>query len=78
MTGRASIPATWSGSSTATSPIARTAEAKPDGDGIANGSGHFGIGLWVVRRNAEALGGGVTAVNRDPHGLTVRVRLPLA
>jgi two-component system sensor histidine kinase ChvG len=39
---------------------------------------HFGIGLWVVRRNVEALGGTVTAENRQPHGLRVRVTLPLA
>ncbi len=51
-------------------------ENKANGD--ANGSAHFGIGLWVVRRNVEALGGTVTAKNREPHGLTVHVRLPLA
>jgi two-component system sensor histidine kinase ChvG len=39
---------------------------------------HFGIGLWVVRRNLEALGGTIAAENRQPHGLVMRVRLPLA
>ena len=39
---------------------------------------HFGIGLWVARRNVEATGGSIEAENRRPHGLLVRVRLPLA
>jgi two-component system sensor histidine kinase ChvG len=39
---------------------------------------HFGIGLWVVRRNVEALGGQVGAANRDGGGLAVTVTLPLA
>jgi two-component system sensor histidine kinase ChvG len=38
----------------------------------------FGIGLWIARRNVEAMGGTITAENRLPCGLTVRVRLPLA
>jgi two-component system sensor histidine kinase ChvG len=38
----------------------------------------FGIGLWIARRNVEAMGGTITAKNRLPHGLTVHVRLPLA
>lgn len=37
---------------------------------------HSGLGLWIVRRNVEALGGVVTATNRIGGGLTVRVRLP--
>jgi two-component system sensor histidine kinase ChvG len=39
---------------------------------------HFGIGLWVARRNVEALGGTISAENRKPHGLLMRVTLPLA
>ncbi len=39
---------------------------------------HFGIGLWIARQNARALGGEITAVNRVPHGLSMRVRLRLA
>ncbi len=39
---------------------------------------HFGIGLWIARQNARALGGEITAANRVPHGLSMRVRLPLA
>jgi two-component system sensor histidine kinase ChvG len=42
------------------------------------GGQHFGIGLWLVRRNVEAMGGEVEAENADPHGLRVTARLPLA
>lgn len=38
---------------------------------------NFGIGLWLVRRNVEAMGGSVTAQNRPTGGLIMRVRLPL-
>jgi two-component system sensor histidine kinase ChvG len=38
---------------------------------------HFGVGLWIVRRNIEALGGKVTAENQEPHGLVIRIVLPL-
>jgi two-component system sensor histidine kinase ChvG len=38
---------------------------------------HFGVGLWIVRRNVEALGGTVVARNREPHGLEMRIHLPL-
>lgn len=41
------------------------------------GNGHFGLGLWIVRRNVEALGGRVTAENRPTRGLRVRVELPM-
>lgn len=49
-------------------------------DAAANGGGqaHFGIGLWIARRNVEAVGGEVTAANSADGGLTVSVRLPLA
>ncbi len=53
--------------------------AMPRADMLASGEpAHFGIGLWVARQNARALGGDITATNRAPHGLSVRVRLPLA
>jgi len=39
---------------------------------------HFGIGLSIARRNAEAMGGTIEAENRTPHGLAVHLRLPLA
>jgi two-component system, OmpR family, sensor histidine kinase ChvG len=38
----------------------------------------FGIGLWIARRNVEAMGGTIDAENRLPCGLTVHIRLPLA
>jgi len=40
-------------------------------------SRHFGIGLWIVRRNIEAVGGTAQAENRSKGGLQVMVRLPL-
>ncbi len=48
-----------------------------------NGTGHGapgnqGLGLWVVRRNAEATGGTVKAANRPGGGLSVEVTMPLA
>ena len=46
-------------------------------DEAIEGDTHFGIGLWVVRRNIEALDGTVTAVNRPQGGLAVTLRLPL-
>ena len=49
---------------------------------MANGSdhepAHFGIGLWIVRRNVEALGGSAMAENVPDAGLKVTLRVPLA
>jgi two-component system sensor histidine kinase ChvG len=39
---------------------------------------HFGIGLWIVRRNLQAIGGDIHAENRDAGGLTVVMRMPLS
>lgn len=39
---------------------------------------HFGVGLWLVRRHAEALGGAITPVNRPDGGLRMTITLPLA
>lgn len=39
---------------------------------------HSGIGLWMVRRNVEALGGHASAANRDGGGLSVAIVLPRA
>lgn len=50
---------------------------RPAGFANADG-GHFGIGLWIVRRNIEALGGSVRAENRAGGGLRVILELPLA
>jgi len=36
-------------------------------------SRHYGLGLWIVRRNAIAMGGAVTAENAVPQGLRVTV-----
>jgi two-component system sensor histidine kinase ChvG len=37
---------------------------------------HSGLGLWIVRRNVEALGGMVRAENRSCGGLAIRIALP--
>jgi two-component system sensor histidine kinase ChvG len=42
----------------------------------ADGRPHFGIGLWIVRRNVEAMGGHVHAENRKQGGLCMVIRLP--
>lgn len=47
-------------------------------DGPTNGNAHFGIGLWIVRRNVEAVGGRVGAENRETRGFRMRITLPLA
>lgn len=39
-------------------------------------SNNAGLGLWIVRRNMEAIGGSITAVNRIGGGLSVRIILP--
>lgn len=39
---------------------------------------HAGIGLWIVRRNIEAVGGEVRAENAPDGGLIMRLSLPLA
>ena len=46
--------------------------------GGAARAAHTGLGLCVVRRNIEAAGGAVKAVNRPGGGLSVEVTLPLA
>jgi len=43
-------------------------------DGVA--SKNAGLGLWIVRRNIEAIGGSINAVNRIGGGLSVRIILP--
>jgi two-component system sensor histidine kinase ChvG len=52
-------------------------ERGPEAAGDA-ASSYFGIGLWISRRNIEAMRGTIVAENRNPHGLAVHVRLPLA
>ena len=47
-----------------------------DGIGSDRAVAHSGLGLWIVRRNVEALGGRVSAVNRPAGGLSIRMLLP--
>jgi two-component system, OmpR family, sensor histidine kinase ChvG len=51
---------------------------RTEADGAADAQPHFGIGLWIAKRNVEALGGTIQAENRRPSGLLMRVTLPLA
>jgi two-component system, OmpR family, sensor histidine kinase ChvG len=48
-----------------------------DGEQHDDHGTHFGIGLWIARRNVEALGGTIRAENRRPNGLLLRINLPL-
>jgi two-component system sensor histidine kinase ChvG len=52
--------------------------SRPRGAGDANAqpAEHAGLGLWIVRRNVEALGGRVGAANRIGGGLSMTVTLP--
>lgn len=50
--------------------------SRPDDDQNAPPSGHAGLGLWIVRRNVETLGGRVGAANRIGGGLSISVSLP--
>jgi two-component system sensor histidine kinase ChvG len=52
----------------------RTNREHEDADG--SGGIHFGIGLWLVRQQVQALGGTVTAENQATGGLVVTVRVP--
>lgn len=45
---------------------------------VPEGSSHAGIGLWIVRRNLEAIGGRVFAQNNPERGLTITMRIPKA
>ncbi|MDA5192463.1 sensor histidine kinase [Govanella unica] len=38
--------------------------------------GHLGLGLWIVKRNVDALGGSIVARNRSEGGLKITLRLP--
>ena len=52
---------------------------KQTGEAAANRNlDHSGLGLWIVRRNVEALGGRVAAMNRITGGLSVQITLPTA
>ena len=47
-----------------------------DDDAAFGQVGHFGVGLWLVRRHTEALKGQVIAENRPGGGFSVTVALP--
>jgi two-component system sensor histidine kinase ChvG len=49
--------------------------SEDDADGVLP---HAGLGLWIVRRNIEALRGTVTASNLAPTGLQIRIVLPVS
>jgi two-component system sensor histidine kinase ChvG len=51
---------------------------RPFSPDVTEQPGHLGIGLWIVRRNVQALDGQVFPENRGAGGLRVIVRLPLA
>jgi two-component system, OmpR family, sensor histidine kinase ChvG len=40
-----------------------------------NGESHQGLGLWIVKRNIEGIGGTVTAQNRKSGGFEICIRL---
>lgn len=39
---------------------------------------NFGLGLWVAKRNLEALGGSISAANKPEGGFMVTLLLPIA
>ncbi|MGO1118590.1 sensor histidine kinase [Rhodovibrionaceae bacterium A322] len=51
----------------------RKKEAQAEAQGA-----HLGIGLWIVRRNLEAIGGSATASNAPDGGLVITLRFPKA
>ncbi|HYB08971.1 MAG TPA: HAMP domain-containing sensor histidine kinase [Alphaproteobacteria bacterium] len=56
---------------------AEVANNPPPGE-PQGGKVHYGLGLWIVRRNVESMGGVVAAENRAEGGFRVVVALPLA
>jgi two-component system sensor histidine kinase ChvG len=52
-------------------------DAPPPQDFAERGQ-NFGIGLWVARRNLEAVGGGIAAVNRSGRGFAVSLLMSKA
>lgn len=48
------------------------------GEAAEKTAAHLGIGLWIVRRNLEAVGGSVHARNLPEGGLEVTMTLPIA
>jgi two-component system sensor histidine kinase ChvG len=54
----------------------RSRDANDAGTQLSEHAGHAGLGLWIVQRNVEALGGRVGAANRIGGGLSVTITLP--
>ena len=54
--------------------------SRPNGNVDPEAAAHenFGMGLWIVRRNVEAMGGSIRVENRASSGLAVEIVLPLA
>jgi two-component system sensor histidine kinase ChvG len=50
--------------------------SRPNQPAEAGRPPHSGLGLWIVRRNVEALGGEVRASNRIGGGLSIAIVLP--
>jgi two-component system sensor histidine kinase ChvG len=50
--------------------------SRPNQPNEAGKPPHSGLGLWIVRRNVEALGGEVRASNRIGGGLSIAIVLP--
>lgn len=49
-----------------------------DGNTLVQAEQHYGLGLWIVRRNVEGLGGHISARNREEGGFAVTISVPLA
>ena len=47
-----------------------------EGGALEDDGAHFVLGLWIVRRNIEALGGEVHAENREEGGFQIAISLP--
>ena len=45
------------------------------GSTTLQGEQHYGLGLWIARRNVEGLGGKISARNRETGGFAVTVSL---
>jgi two-component system sensor histidine kinase ChvG len=58
--------------------VESTSVAANDSESAAGKGRHLGIGLWIVRRNLEAVDGSVWVENRPGGGLAVNIDLPLA
>jgi two-component system sensor histidine kinase ChvG len=56
----------------------RYSSNRPERGQPVRGEAHYGIGLWIVRRNVESLGGRVHAENRVQGGLRIQISLPRA